>query len=141
MRKLLLLIATIFTIGATAGNFTATQLLGSYRPYPAPDSIIEYPDTLKPFYISHIGRHGSRYPSSSSKATFIKFYLTHADTTGTITRQGRALLKTIDAIIAQCEGKWGDLDSIGIAEQQGIAQRMFNKFPELFSGDYPNKLF
>lgn len=137
MRKLLLLIATIFTIGATAGNFTATQLLGSHRPYPAPDSIIEYPDTLKPFYISHIGRHGSRYPSSSSKATFIKFYLTHADTTGTITRQGRALLKTIDAIIAQCEGKWGDLDSIGIAEQQGIAQRMFNKFPELFSGDYP----
>lgn len=138
MRKLILLIAAIFAINAAAtSSFTTDQLLGSHRPYPAPDSIAQYPDTLRPFYISHVGRHGSRFPSSPSKASFIKFYLTHADTTGTITPKGRELMGTIDAVIARCNGRWGDLDSLGMAEQQGIAQRMYDNYPEVFAGDYP----
>ena len=129
MRKLLLSITIFFSFfvaGAASSHFE-----GSHHPYTVPQAITEHPDSLQPFYISHIGRHGSRYPSSASTAKYIKFYLDFADTTGTITQTGRQLLGIIDKTIEMCDGKWGDLDSLGMEEQRGIAERLYAKFPEL----------
>ena len=131
MQKFLLSIVVFFSISSFFNTGFASSLFdGSHRPYPVPDSIVEHPDSLTPFYISHVGRHGSRYPSSATTAKYIKFYLNHADTTNTITKTGKQLLSDIDSIINYCNGKWGDLDSLGIEEQRGIAERMFGKYPE-----------
>ena len=127
MRKLLLSIAFIFSILP----LRAADFDGSHTPYPVPQAITVQPDSLVPFYISHIGRHGSRFPSSASTAKYIKFYLDFADTTGTITPTGRQLLDVINATMEYCDGKWGDLDSLGISEQRGIAERLYAKYPEV----------
>ncbi len=131
MRKLLLLVTVFFAM--SAWGFSASQLEGSHRPYPITDSIIEYPDSLKPFYISYIGRHGSRYPSSASTTIFVKSYLERADTLGSLTKKGKQLLEVINDVITLSNGKWGELSPIGIGEQRGIAERMFGKYPEVFN--------
>ncbi len=127
MHKLLLSIAFIFSILP----LRAADFDGSHTPYPVPQAITVQPDSLVPFYISHIGRHGSRFPSSASTAKYIKFYLDFADTTGTITPTGRQLLDVINATMEYCDGRWGDLDSLGISEQRGIAERLYAKYPEV----------
>ena len=132
MRNLILFLAATFQLCVSLQAFAATIYEGSHRPYPVPSSITEYPDSLQPFYISHVGRHGSRYPSSASNAKYINFYLDYADTTNTITRAGRQMMEIADNIIRLGAGKWGDLDSIGIEEQRGIAERMYAKYPALF---------
>ena len=99
MRNLILFLAATFQLCVSLQAFAATIYEGSHRPYPVPSSITEYPDSLQPFYISHVGRHGSRYPSSASNAKYINFYLDYADTTNTITRAGRQMMEIADNII------------------------------------------
>lgn len=135
MKSITVLFAAIISITSVyAGdfNYTMTEYAGSAMPYPAPSAIAAYPDSLKPVMISHVGRHGARYPSSAARATRLKSALMRADSLGSITPAGRKLLAIVNDVLAVCDGRWGMLDSLGIAEQEGIACRMYRGFPELF---------
>ncbi len=114
-----------------ATNYNIRQCEGSLTPYPAvaPE---EHPDSLEPVSINHVGRHGARYPASAANCKQLKNALMKADSLGTITSLGRNLLKLTDRIIALSDGKWGALDSLGMAEQAGIATRMYRNYPSLF---------
>ncbi len=114
-----------------ATNYNIRQCEGSLTPYPAvaPE---EHPDSLEPVFINHVGRHGARYPASAANCKQLKNALMKADSLGTITSLGRNLLKLTDRIIALSDGKWGALDSLGMAEQAGIATRMYRNYPSLF---------
>lgn len=116
--------------GATA--YDMTQCEGSLTPYPTRESV-EYPDSLVPVFINHVGRHGARYPASSANCLALQKVLSKADSLGTITPLGRKLAALNDEVIALSNGRWGALDSLGMAEQQGIAARMFYNFTEVFS--------
>ena len=118
-----------------ATDYTAIQCEGSLTPYPAHVEIVATPDSLTPVYVSHVGRHGARYPAGSMHCLTLDRALHHADSIGTITPLGRDLMKLNELIIAESDGRWGALDSVGMAEQRGIAARMVKTFPELFKGD------
>lgn len=105
---------------------------GSLVPYPADIHRVNAPDTLMPVYISHVGRHGSRYPASSANCIKLRDALNNASETGTITELGRDLLSLTENIIAVSTNRWGALDSLGQAEQRAIASRMFSTYPEIF---------
>lgn len=94
---------------------------------------IEYPDSLVPVFINHVGRHGARYPASSANCLALRKALEQADSAGTITPLGRKLARLNEEVIRQSNNRWGALDSLGIAEQQGIASRMFLAYTEVFS--------
>ena len=111
--------------------FTPEECQGSYRPYPAPQQLAAYPDSLVPVLINHVGRHGSRYPSSSKFAETMLAALERADSLGTITPLGQQFKLEIAAICINSFGKWGDLDSLGIEEQRGIAHRLAKAYPML----------
>lgn len=136
MNKLILFVFAFFSFAASIANdITARQCQGSLTPYPVPENtIIEYPDSLKPFYISHVGRHGSRYPASAASALLVKSYLTQVDTTSSLTKLGKRFLDETNKVIEICDGKWGELDSLGMAEQRGIAERMYKNYPGIFNG-------
>lgn len=139
-RFFLLAVLTLATFAAGAADPTATlytlqQCEGSLTPYRAPQSQQGYPDSLVPVFINHVGRHGSRYPASSANCLALKRALMRADSLGTITASGRRLMALNDRIIALSTDRWGALDSLGMAEQQGIAARMFMTFADVFSGD------
>lgn len=135
--KLLLffIIAGIMTATAAvpgATKYNASQCEGSLSPYPAKVTPVAYPDSLAPKYISHVGRHGSRYPASATHTRKLREALENAVEIGTITPLGRDLLALTGDIMAVSEGRWGALDSLGQAEQRAIASRMFATFKPVF---------
>lgn len=123
---------SVLGVDPTATNYTYDECQGSWRPYQAPNQAIETPDTLSAVFINHVGRHGSRYPSSPNATYSVLRTLERADSLGTITPLGRKLLNLTHYVANHCDNYWGALDSLGIAEQRSIASRMFVSYPELF---------
>lgn len=117
----------------SATDYTFSQCEGSLTPYPTNIQNIAYPDSLKPVFINHVGRHGARYPASAANTLAMERALLRADSLHTITALGRQLLQLTREIRIASENRWGALDSVGIAEQQGIAARMFRNYAEVFT--------
>lgn len=131
---------TVVAADPTATNYPAADCQGSLKPYPVPEKSFVYPDSLTPVYISHVGRHGSRYPAGPAHSVALQKALQRADSAKTITPLGRKLLALTDYVIAESNNRWGALDSLGMAEQRGIASRMFMNFPQPFRSGTVNAL-
>ncbi len=127
-----LAVASGFGVDKGITHYSASDCQGSYLPYPAPENSVALPDSLTPVFISYIGRHGARFPSSDKNALLIKKALQKADSLGTLTGKGREMLSITDMVLNRSSGQWGALDSLGMSEQRGIAQRMMENFPALF---------
>lgn len=124
--------ASLFATAPTDTDYSFTQCEGSLTPYPTPAGEYEYPDSLTPVFINHVGRHGARYPASATNCLTLRRALEHADSLGTITPLGRQLRKLNDEVIDASNNRWGALDSLGMNEQAMIAARMFYNFTEVF---------
>lgn len=92
------------------------------------------PAGFKPFYISHYGRHGSRY--HTLEKYFAESYLTieKARLAGNLTAEGAYLLKQTDSLYRMHDGMLGVLTPKGTGEQKTLAKRMCGRFPEVFAG-------
>ncbi|MCD8386738.1 MAG: histidine phosphatase family protein [Bacteroidales bacterium] len=144
-RHLFLIISLLSSLMAWAANPMATdysywECAGSYMPYPVPEKTIATPDSLQAVMINHVGRHGARYPSSASNCVAMRTALLRADSLGTLTPLGQDLLGIVDRVMAECQGQWGALDSLGMAEQRGIASRMFMTYPDVFASGQVNAI-
>ncbi len=129
-----ILAIALYAADPTATNYTFDECRGSLSPYPVTNKVEAYPDSLTPVYISHVGRHGSRFPASSVHAVKMLQYLNTADSLGTITKLGKRLKNVTEYVIEISNGRWGALDSLGMAEHRGIASRMYMAYPKLFDG-------
>lgn len=116
----------------TATRYTAADCLGSAKPYPAPEGRAVTPDSLTPVFINHVGRHGARFLSSPKTATRLSEKLHAADSAAGLTPAGKSLMTLTDYVIRISANRWGALDSLGMAEQRGIASRMLRAYPRLF---------
>lgn len=92
------------------------------------------PKGYKPFYISHYGRHGSRYMDSGSEIGHVRPVLEMADSCGILTETGKDFYKDLMAIIKEQEGIVGMLTERGAAELRGIGGRMAERFSDVFAG-------
>ncbi len=128
----LIFVTSVNVANPTATKYSAKDCSGSLKPYPSPEKVYEYADSLTPVYISHIGRHGSRYPAGPAHSKALLAALHKADSAKTITKLGSRLLEITQHVVNTSNGRWGALDSLGMAEQRGIASRMYQKFPKLF---------
>ena len=137
LRLAVLMAAATFISAAGASpevpQYSYIECEGSLMPYSQPDHPVEYPDSLEPVFINHVGRHGARYPASSANCLALRKALTTADSLGTISPLGRKLNKLNEEVIRLSTNRWGALDSLGMAEQRGIASRMFRAYPRLFA--------
>ncbi len=107
---------------------------GIYHSYEHPtERLTKAPKGYRPFYISHYGRHGSRWHSSESKYMASLSLLRSADSCGVLTPVGRDLLQKVERVTRDADGRWGDLSPRGVGEHRAIAGRMFENFPEVFS--------
>lgn len=119
-------------VAAYAADYSYSQCEGSLTPYPSVSRVAEYPDSLVPVFINHVGRHGARYPASAANCLALRRALHKADSLGTITQLGKKLNTLNEEVIRLSNGRWGALDSLGIAEQAGIAASMFANYTEVF---------
>ena len=108
----------------------------NYLAYPGPApgrTLTPAPDSLKPFYISHYGRHGSRFLIGQDEYDEPLRILLRADSLGKLTLRGRDLLRRLRWMRSEAAGRLGELTEVGFRQHRGIARRMYSRFPEVFA--------
>ena len=143
MKKLLLtLVGAMFCMvlrAQTAAQEIRQNVLctaSNYMAYPGPiqQVLTPAPQGMKPFYISHYGRHGSRFHSKPSMYNEPYLTLARADSLGKLSDLGREVMLRLDFIRKDAENRWGELTPLGVQQQKDIARRMMERFPEVFEG-------
>lgn len=116
---------------ASHPNFTAS----CYSLYPEPANIkyTKAPAGYKAFYLSHYGRHGSRYHHSADEYKYLFETLSKADSLGKLTEAGKQALAYTHVLATEAAPRSGDLTQVGVKQHQGIAKRMAKNFPEIFN--------
>lgn len=108
---------------------------GVYLAYPKVEAKqTPAPKGYKPFYVSHYGRHGSRYLLGDGDYQWIIQLMTKADAVNGLTPLGKDVLQRLQLVWKETEGHGGDLTPLGVRQHQGIAERMSKNFPEVFCG-------
>ena len=109
----------------------------NYSVYPdsIPDNLTPAPAGKHPFYISHYGRHGSRYISNRTGYDTPYRMMLHAETVDELTPTGKQVLQEMKLIMDNTEERWGELTVLGGIQIRQIARRMMQRFPEVFEGD------
>ena len=111
-------------------------IASNYMAYPGPmqQVLSPYPEGMKPFYISHYGRHGSRYHTRPSLYDQPYEILLKADSLGKLTPLGHDVVLRLEHIRRDAQNRWGELTELGARQHQEIAHRMVERFPEVFVG-------
>lgn len=91
------------------------------------------PKGFKPFYMSHYGRHGSRYLLNTPQYNDPYSILQQASDKGLLTDFGKDVLRRIEIMAKDADGHLGDLTIVGQQQHRGIARRMVRNYPEIFN--------
>ena len=148
MRKQLLLIAIGCAMAAQAQNapvfetsakeeITANVFLSgsNYLDYDRQlptKPLTPSPKNYEPYYMSHYGRHGSRWLISDGNYSRPISTLKIAKEQGKLTPLGLKTLETLEAIYKTSTKRLGDLTTVGERQHHGIGKRMTQNFPEIF---------
>ena len=132
-KKIILLFAFLFIAALTFAQKSNEQLGGVYYAYPVTQSeALPAPAGYEPFYISHYGRHGSRWLPNDERYEWV---LACFDDTKNLTPLGKSVRRRMQKVWKNARGNGGLLTPLGARQHQGIAERMVSRFPEVFAGD------
>ena len=90
------------------------------------------PKGYKPFYISHYGRHGSRSDWGGPQYKLVRDLLTEADRQHLLTPAGDSLMHEAALLYELHNGMDGRLTPRGVKEHARLAERMYQRYPEVF---------
>ena len=90
------------------------------------------PKDYEPFYMSHYGRHGSRWLIGEGDYTNPLNTMRDADAAGKLTPEGKAVLQKLEAFYPTTIKRLGELTTVGERQHHGIGSRMAKNFPEIF---------
>ena len=112
------------------------KMAGSVYAYQAPtEPLTPAPKGFKPVYLTHFGRHGSRFLDNASNYDRPYNILKEADDAGALTDFGKDVLRRLEIIRAEADQRAGDLTPKGMQQHRDIARRMVENYPELFTND------
>ncbi len=107
---------------------------GIYYAYPfTTDEMPPLPDGYEVSFLSHYGRHGSRWLNRTWEYTEAMAAMDSAANAGGLTPLGRDVRERLRIIVDQAEGNGGALSPLGERQHRQIAERMFRRFPTLFT--------
>ena len=136
LNMVLQLVAILFTIqGSLFTSFAQTQeqMGGVYYAYPVTEtSLAEVTEGYEPFYISHYGRHGSRWLTNDNRYIWVN---QHFEDQKNLTKLGKDVRKRLAKIWKNAKGNGGLLTALGGRQHRGIAKRMYQNFPQLFTAE------
>lgn len=141
LKRLLLLSASLFMLWQAQAQTAREEIAatpaksgGVYYAYPGPTSQqTAAPKGYKPFYISHYGRHGSRYMLSDNdyKRPLDMFKRYHDE--GVLSAKGEEVYVRLQEIWKEAENHGDELAPLGKRQHRGIAERMYRSFPQVFA--------
>lgn len=97
------------------------------------DSVAPVPDGYAPVYVSHYGRHGSRWPVKQKIYSVASDFFQQQQLAQNITPDGKDIWKLVSLCAGNAAGHLGELTPRGAAQHNAIAGRMVRRFPELFA--------
>ena len=141
----------LFTIAAVALMIATTTQAQTAReeirelPRRAGSNYLAYLDPVKPltkapkgyepFYMSHYGRHGSRWLLGDGDYMNPIRTLRKANELGKLTPKGQQVLADLEGFYPTTVRRLGDLTTVGERQHHGIGRRMTERFPEIFRGN------
>ena len=112
------------------------QLGGVYYAYPVsastPVANVAVPAGYEPFYISHYGRHGSRWLPDDERYEWV---LAQFADTKNLTPLGKNVRRRLQKVWKNARGNGGRLTPLGARQHRGIAERMAQRYPSVFAPD------
>lgn len=116
-----------------------------YMPEKSGGVYLAYPDTKNetrtelsgytPFYISHYGRHGSRYLIADNDYKWLIDLFAEARQHDALTALGVQVAARLDSVWQEAEGRGGELTPLGQRQHYSIGRNMATHFPEVFAKD------
>lgn len=92
------------------------------------------PKGFAPVYVSHFGRHGSRWHASAGNYEIPYELFKKASKDDMLTDFGKEIYPTVKRMAKESRGRLGELSVQGANEHRGIAERMYAAYPKLFKG-------
>ena len=141
MKRMLIMLLLGATITATAQ--TAREEIDA-NPWLAGSNYLDYdrqlpdfnytkaPKGYVPFYLTHYGRHGSRWLIGKEDYERVLRPLRKAQEQGKLTSEGQETLRQLEAFNPSTIDRLGDLTTVGERQHHGIGRRMAQHFPEIF---------
>ena len=109
------------------------QMGGVYYAYPVTKTeLAEVPEGYEPFYISHYGRHGSRWLPNDDRYIWVNQQF---EDKGRLTKLGKSVRKRLQKVWKDAKGNGGLLTRLGARQHRQIAHRMYENFPQLFTAE------
>ena len=98
----------------------------------ATEPLTPAPKGYEPFYMSHYGRHGSRWLIGENDYQTPLSILRDAHQAGKLTAEGEAVLKKLEDFHPTTIKRLGELTTVGERQHHGIGSRLAKNFPEIF---------
>ena len=103
-----------------------------YYAYPTPEKdMTTAPNGYQAFYISHYGRHGSRWITDDKRYTDVLDVFNEHE----LTPLGQEIKARLKIVWEDAKGNGGKLTPKGGRQHAAIAERMFKLYPEVFQGE------
>ena len=115
------------TLASSKISFDASSIVSSN------DTLNPLPAGFAPFYISHYGRHGSRWMAHDERYVWI---CSHFEDEGNLTPLGLQMKGMLARLWENARGNGGKLTRLGELQHQGIAHRMFEHYPQIFAAGH-----
>ena len=96
------------------------------------DAMTPAPKGYEPYYLTHYGRHGSRWLLGDGDYLSAIRPLRKAKEQGKLTAKGQETLAELERFFPTTQGRMGDLTTVGERQHHGIGRRMVKHFPEIF---------
>lgn len=132
-----LLLASVMPLLAVEPTEEIRSMASNYYAYPYPakelPTLTDAPEGYVPFHMEHYGRHGSRWHIGKNAYNRPVNLLLPAERNGKLTPRGKELLAQLRKIQDDAQGRDGELTQVGADQHRGIARRMYQNFPEIFS--------
>lgn len=137
------LLSTMLGLSAQNGTTTAREDIAE-NPWLAGSNYVDYdrqlpdfqytraPKGYVPVYLSHYGRHGSRWLIGKDDYERVLRPLRKARRQDKLTREGQEALRQLELFNKTTHQRLGDLTTVGERQHHGIGRRMAEHFPEIF---------
>lgn len=112
---------------------TPEQTGSIYYAYPAPPSVsTPVPAGYEAFYISHYGRHGSRWMTADERYTEVVDVFDSLYQRSGLTPLGIDVRQRLHRVWEDARGCSGSITPLGERQHREIAGRMYHSFPQVF---------
>lgn len=115
-----------------ANKYLAASNYLDYNRQFSQEALTPAPKGYEPFYLSHYGRHGSRWLVGNEEYTNPLEILRDAYKHGKLTDLGIQTLNKLEDFYPCTIDRVGDLTTVGERQHHGIGKRMTENFPEIF---------